>query len=271
MKKIFQTMIISLLLILTCSNTFANNPFVIIMYDSETEKSIGLFPPKRSVWASAIDKLNKLNANAVVLKFFFDMSKPEDLLLSNSFQSMPTFLQACFNETDPSNNKLDKRFIIKVDQEYKNILTGNKGWLPVKELASNTFDIGFVDIRNMNSIPIIEKYNNNYVKSLYYSILKYVYKDLRLEKNVLINGNKKITLNQYSEMDVNYPETDELSYISLIDLINDKIDKEQIKNKIVIIGYDGIQSETQNISTGKVNTHRVFIYGLIDMYNQLAP
>lgn len=271
MRRLFKSILISACLILISTSVFADNPFVIVMYDSETEKSLGSFPPNRTTWASTIDKLYEFNAKAIVLKFFFDLHRPEDKILSVALSKIPTFLQACINENEPSNNKLDKKFVIQVDQSYNNIIKGKNGWLPINEIAINAFDLGFVDIRDYNSIPIIEKYNNQYVSSLYFSILKYVYKDLSLTKNTLTNHNKIIELNKYSEMYVNYPEKDELNYISLIDLINNKINKYQINNKIVIIGYDGDKSEYANISTGKVKKHRVFIYGLIDMYNQLKP
>jgi CHASE2 domain-containing sensor protein len=261
--------LIVFLLILIVSNIFADNPFVVIMYDSKTEKSIGPFPPKRTVWASTIEKVINLNAKAVVMKFFYDLPKDEDKILSSSLKKVPTFLQACINEVEPSDNKLDVKFTIKLDQNYKNLITGKKGWMPVSELANNAYDIGFVDIRDINNIPIIEKYDNKYVKSLYFSILQFIFPNLRLENNSLVNNNKKILLNQYSEMHINYPKEDNLDYISLCDVLNNKIDKAKIENKIVIIGFDGNDLDSFDISTGKVRKHRVFIYGLYDMYNQI--
>jgi len=266
MKK--HTFIIFALFIIL-SQIPAESPFVVIMYDSLSEKNIGSFPPNRKIWADTINKLKEYNAKAIVLKFFFDLPKQEDELLSKSINNIPTFLQACFNENEPSNNQLDSRFVAKIDSNYKNVISGNKGWLPVPVLSQNAYDIGFVDLKNVNDIPIIEKYNNHYVKSLYFSVLQYMLPELKLTNNTLINKNKRIVLNKYLEMHINYPKIDSLKYVSLYDVLNNKVDKSIFYNKIVIIGYDGINSQTITLTTGQVKMHRAFVYGLYDMYNQL--
>jgi len=247
----------------------AENPFVVIMYDSLTEKHMGSFPPNRKVWSDTINKLVDNNAKAIVLKFFFDLPKPEDEDLGKSISLIPTFLQACINENEPSSNVFESRFIVKSNKHYTKVISGNNGWLPVPVLANKAYDIGFVDLRDINEIPVLEKYNNQYVKSLYFSVLQYIYPELMLVNNSLVNHNKKIKLNKYLEMHVQYPNKDDLSYISLSDFLNNKIDGKIFKDKIIIIGYDGMQSPQLTISTGNVNTHRVFIYGLYDMYKQL--
>jgi len=247
----------------------AESPFVVIMYDSLTEKNIGAFPPNRRIWVDTINRLKEYNAKAIVLKFFFDLPKPEDELLSKSISSIPTFLQACINENEPSNNRLNSRFAVITDINYQNVISGNKGWVPVPVLSQNAYDIGFVDLRNANEIPILEKYNNHYVKSLYFSVLQYMLPELKLGNNALINKNKRIVLNKYLEMHVNYPKSDSIKYVSLYDVLNNKTEKYLFNNKIVIIGYDGINSQKTTLSTGQVNVHRAFVYGLYDMYKQL--
>jgi CHASE2 domain-containing sensor protein len=266
MKKFLIT---TCLIFLTMAALAAESPFVIIMYDNKTEAALGAFPPKRTVWANTVDKVQTLNAKAVVLKFFFDLPRDEDIVLSDSIQKIPTFLQACINDDEPSNNQLDERFTVKLAMNNANVLSGNNGWLPVKALEKNAYDVGFVDIRDINNIPIIENYNGKYVKSLYYCLLQYVFPDLKMDSNYLVNDHKKIKLNNNIEMNVNYPIQDNLKFISLCDVLNNTVDSKDIENKIVIIGYDGNNSETLTITTGKVKKHRVFIYGLFDMYNQL--
>ncbi len=267
MKK---TVFVLLALLISISHISADSPFVVVMYDSITEKNIGSFPPNRKIWADTVNRLNEYSAKAIVLKFFFDLPKPEDELFSKSIRSIPTFLQACINENEPSNNRLEQRFITKTDINYKNIISGNKGWLPVPVLSQNAYDIGFVDLRNVNEIPIIEYFSNYYVKSLYFSILQYMLPDLKLVNNVLINKDKRIVLNKYLEMHVNYPKNDSIKYVSLDDVLNNRIERSVFINKIVIIGYDGINSPTIKLPTGQVNVHRAFVYGLYDMYNQLS-
>jgi len=266
MKKAF---VLFALFFCVLYHMIAESPFVVIMYDVKTENIMGDFPPKRTVWANTIDKVKSLNAKAVVLKFFYDLPKEEDKYLQKSISTIPTFLQACINEAEPSNNVLNAKYEIKVDKEYAQIISGNMGWLPTNEIAQYAYDIGFVDLNDINEIPIIEKYSGKYVKSLYFSILQYVLPDLKLQNNVLINNKRKVKLSKIAEMHVYYPKKDEIEYVSLCDVLKDKVDKKIIENKIIIIGYDGINSEKLSISTGEINKHRVFIYGLYDMYNQL--
>jgi hypothetical protein len=92
---------------------------------------------------------------------------------------------------------------------------------------------------------------------------------LRLKDNHLIRGSKKIKLDGFTQIHVTYPVKDDLEYLSLCDLLDGKIERSKIGGKIVIIGWDGAASPTMEISAGKVKIHRVFIYGLLDMYDQL--
>ncbi len=261
--------LIFLLVLSVMVDLYSEMPFTVVMYDDKTEKVIGDFPPNRIVWSNTIDKLKEYGAKAIVLKFFYDLPKDDDAYLSKSIKTIPTFLQACINNNEPTSNKLDNKFSIKLDKKYNSLISGSNGWIPMNYFADNAYDIGFVDVRDINEIPIIENYNGMYVKSLYFCILQYIFPSLRIENNVLITNNKKIKLNKYSEMSVTYPKEDKLDYISLTEVLNGKADKKLIENKIMIICWDGSKSESFNISTGLVKTHRVFIYGLYDMYNQL--
>ena len=260
---------IPIILFLLAARAFADTPFVVILYDTKTEKSLGSFPPTRDVWARTIDKVREANAKAVVLKFFYDLPKDGDGALADSMRHIPTFIQACINEKEPTGNALEPRFTVKPDKEYRHTLSGDKGWLPIAAIARNAYALGFVDIRDFEAIPILEKYDGKYVRSLQYCVLQYIFPDLRLESNCLVRPNKKIELNRYSEMRVTYPKKDELEYLSLCDVLCDSFDKNAIAGKIVIVGWDGNDSPTVFLSTGRVKTHRAFIYGLNEMYERL--
>ena len=267
MKKI----VILLSLLFTIFFVYADNPFVVVMYDSSSERSIEKFPPNRTQFVYAINALKKMNAKAVVLKFFFDLPKNtnDDQKLANSLKELPVFIQARIDNTEKNPNAFNNKYFIKMDSEYQNSISGNSGWIPLPNISSNAYDLGFVDIRKPEFIPIIEKYQGKYVKSLWYCILKYVLPELRIEKEYLINNDKKVKINEYGEIEVHYPIKNELNYIPFQDLINSKIDKNTVENKIVIIGYDGESIDKIKVSTGELKAHRVFIYSLYDMYDQL--
>ncbi|MBN1411714.1 MAG: CHASE2 domain-containing protein [Spirochaetales bacterium] len=247
----------------------AESPFAVIMYDEKTEKEVGAFPPKRTIWAHTIDKCREYGAKAVVLKFFYDMPREEDKVFAVAMDKIPVFLQACLNNEEPSLNPLDRKYSIDLGKRYTLALSGDNGWIPVPVLAEKAYDIGFVDVQNVNEIPLVEQFKGKYYKSLCYAVLLYIYPGLKIENDALVHNNKKIKLSGNLEMHVNYPEKDNLDYIPLCDFLNGKAGKKDVEHKIAIIGWDGNNSGTFAISTGKVRTHRVFVYGLLDMYDQV--
>ena len=137
---------------------WAETPFVVIMYDANCEQLMEPFPIHRAQYAKAINELKKDNAKAVVLKFFFDQAKDQsdDTLMAESFKLLPVFLQACIDNTEANPNQLDDRFYIDENIQYKKVLSGNSGWIPLPLFAKNAYSIGFVDIRNAKYIPILE-------------------------------------------------------------------------------------------------------------------
>jgi len=267
MKKYW---VITLLMVISIS-LFAESPFVVIMYDQKSEQKIEKFPPSRSEYAKAIEILEKMNSKAVVLKFFYDLPKSstEDQALTKSLKLLPVFIQARILNDEKNPNLLNKKYVIHIDKEYKKAISGNSGWLPLSSISDNAFDLGFVDIRKPSSIPLFEVYQGNYVKSLWYSVLQYVFPGMKIEKGYLVNGNKKLRINEYGEIDVNYPEMDNLNYISFYDLVNGTIDRSIIENKVIILGYDGEQIDKIRISSGDVKSHRVFIYSLFNIYDNM--
>jgi hypothetical protein len=267
MKKYW---VVTLGMVLSIS-LFAQSPFAVLMYDQKSEQKLEKFPPNRFEYAKAIELLKKMNAKAVVLKFFYDLPKSsaEDQALSKSLKLLPVFIQARILNDEKNPNPLNQQYVIYLDQEYRKAISGNSGWLPLSSISDNAFDLGFVDIRKPANIPLFEVYQGNYVKSLWYSVLQYVLPTMKIEKGYLINGNKKLRINEYGEIDVNYPKKDILDYISFYDLINGTIDKSIIENKVVIIGYDGEQIDKIRISSGDVKSHRVFIYSLFDIYDKI--
>jgi len=265
-----KVVLVFISLLVACAiSTFAESPFRVVMYDDKTEQELGAFPPRRSLWAKTVDTLRLAGARAVVLKFFFDLPSTDDGMLAQSIAHIPVFLQACFNEAEPSGNALDARFSFVASGEYPQVLSGNRGWLPVPVLAAGAHGVGFVDYRDIDYLPLIERYDGSHVRSLYFAVLQYVLPELNLQGTTLVNGNINIALNARLEMRVRYPQQDTLEYVSLADLLQGRVNLELFKDKVVIIGWDGKRSPTIDSPAGKLKTHRIFLYGLFDMYEQL--
>jgi CHASE2 domain-containing sensor protein len=246
--------------------------FVSIMYDEVAEKEIGAFPPNRTIWAQAVETLGKLGAKAVVLKFFFDLPKSdtEDKALATAMKFIPTFLQACIENSESTPNAIDARFLIKIQNVPKNPIRGNSGWLPLPILGNVAKDIGFVDIRESTSVPMLVEYKGNLYKSLWLSVLQYALPGLSIDGKSLQYSGKTISLNKYGEVVGSLPPKDELKYIRLTDLLSAKVDRSLVANKIAVIGYDGEKQNFFNTPIGKLRSHRLFYYWLLGLYRALA-
>jgi hypothetical protein len=250
---------------------FCESPFAFVMYDAQSEMIIGKFPPERDVYANLVLKLKENEAKAIVFKYFFDLPKNtiKDQVFADSLKELPVFLQARIDNSEKKPNDLLNKYYSSDLLKSKNVITGNSGWIPISTISFNAYDLGFVDIRNPSYIPLFEKYKGHYVKSLWYSIIKYIFPDVKIENGSLINGNRKINSNDFGEVKIEYPLNDSLQYISFSNLINEHIDSKIFQNKIVIVGYDGNNIDSIQTPIGSIKSHRVFIYGLLSLYDQL--
>jgi CHASE2 domain-containing sensor protein len=254
-----------------CIGSFAESPFVVVMYDQKSEQLIAPFPVDRARYAEALAVLKEDGARAVVFKFFFDQPKngDSDLKLEESLKLLPVFLQARIDNSEPNANGLADRFYLELDGKFRAALSGDSGWLPLPQFAENAAGIGFVDIRKTDSVPIVEMYKGRPVPSLGYAILAYCLPNLRIDKGRLVNGERTIKIGDNGEVAVRYPKQDNLTAFSFYDLVTRRLDPSLFADKIVIIGYDGEAMDKLKTPIGMVKSHRVFIYTLYDLYERL--
>ena len=66
---------------------------------------------------------------------------------------------------------LPDRFVLNAPIEGK-LLSGKSGWLPLPDLSAAAYDLGFVDYRVIDRMPLVEQYGDKLVKSLYLSCLE---------------------------------------------------------------------------------------------------
>jgi hypothetical protein len=66
------------------------------------------------------------------------------------------------------------------------------------------------------------------------------------------------------------PAKDDLGYVSFVDYMDGSIPID-VRNRAVVIGYDGDQSPVVATTIGPVKVHRVFYYGLVSLNSSLAP
>jgi hypothetical protein len=251
-----------------------NSPFIFVFIDGKTESKIGKFPYSRDIYAKAIKVVSKNGAKAVVLKYFIDEPKDQigDIELSESFTEIPVFLQCRLNITQNNPNILPDRFLSSEIAINKpdNIISGISGWMPLKIFSDNCYDVGFVDIYNRKNnryCPILGLYQNTIIKSLPIKIFEYLFSEnIEIENRTMIFRNNSYRLTSKYEYKLTFSDKVQLKIYSFIDLLEDKIGRDELSGKIVILGYGGNRQGLITTPIGELKAHEYFGYILLSMY-----
>ena len=245
------------------------------MIDKKTEAVLGPFPYDRSVLAKAVQRSAGLGARGVVLKFFLSIPKSEsgDRELAEAMKETPVLLQAGYDQPLQEPGTLPDRFL------WGNVSPGNvkahaasKWGMPLPQLSAAAYDIGFVDSFAQDRFPVLELYNDHYVKSLALAVL-----ELALNRKAQITpgeslkfGEKQVALDAFSQAAIHFPKQDDLAYIPLVDFLG-SAPLPQVKDRIVIVGFDAERFQPIQTPIGMVRPHRVFYYALVSLYKSLRP
>jgi CHASE2 domain-containing sensor protein len=248
------------------------NPFVLVLIDRPTEEAIGPFPYDRSVYARAIHRANEAHARAVILKFFFDLPKSAegDKALSDEMRRSKVLIEACIKPDEEHSNELPERFYFPDLADVADVPSGRTGWIPLAAFSQAASGVGFVDYNSLDHVPLVERYNGRTVKSLALCCLELAMDGtakLAPGDRVRI-GDRWAKLNDRAEIAVTFPKSDHVDYISFNDLLRGSVPAEALRDRVVIIGYDGETSPIADTPAGKMKIHRAFYLGLKAAYDQ---
>jgi len=246
-----------------------------IFITESDELEYGAFSISRAYLANAIEKISDGEPKGIILKLFIDRPKDEegDLLLAKSLLRTNVILQCRIDDTETQPNEFPERFYSKKrDAKFRGLLKGDKGWITLPMLVTNAFDLGFADIRSASSLPLFVQYKGKVAKSITLCGLEMAFgsSNLKISKNSLRVGDTSVQVSTNSNVAILFPKEDNLRFYSLSDLMNDKIPPERLKDRIVILGYDGPKIHALDTPIGKVKAHRVFCYGLSSLHDQLS-
>jgi hypothetical protein len=242
------------------------DPFLPVFIDDKTEAALGPFPYDRAVYARAIDRAAELGARGVVVKFFLDQPKSDagDRALADAMRRTKVVLQARLDDAEAAPNPLPARFRWPVPAGDPGLpLSGRRGWIPLPAFAAVAHDVGFIDHRVIDRMPLVERYGDTYVKSLYLCCL-----ELARDQAAVVEAGKSIrlgdatvALDARSEVPVEYPAADDLAPVSFVDFLA-PAPRPEVKGRVVILAYDATRFEPVNTPRGKMRPHRVFYYAL---------
>jgi hypothetical protein len=246
--------------------------FAEVFIDAASEAKFGRFPFDRSVEARAIRRAGDLGAKGVVMKFFFDQPKEQagDLSFASALTNLPVLLQACLDDAEARPNPLPDRFTFPGVSAQTQI-SGQSGVIPLLMFTVNAKDVGFVDFGS-TQVPLLETYQSRTVKSLVVCCI-----ELATGTRAVISPDGRMMFGDSGlRMDgrycviANLPATDNLDYIPFNDFLDGGIPASRIKGKIVIIGYDGPHIQSIPTSIGPIRAHRLFVYALQSIYEQIG-
>ena len=102
----------------------------------------------------------------------------------------------------------------------------------------------------VDAATILERYQNRAVKSLYVCALELAGKPVPVAD---AGGTRKVDLAKVPQFDV----------ISLVDVLDGKIERARIAGKIVVFGYEGPKATMHDTAIGRISAHRAFMANLL--------
>uniref|UniRef100_UPI000421E868 CHASE2 domain-containing protein n=1 Tax=Pelagibacter ubique TaxID=198252 RepID=UPI000421E868 len=279
------------------------NDVLIVDIDEKSIGEIGQFPWRRDVFANLVDKLENLEASVISFDIFFseeDKQNPSKILtelnISNegvldSDQSLITAIQNSnvilpvlgdISVFDKMNNSKPKTNFISRGGDAENYLYNFKNKITSLEIINNAAqgigNISYLDNQDgvLRSLPILLKIDGDIWPSLSLETLRLLHNN----KSILIqsseSGIKTIRTKNYSFntdpnaiVHINYKKFGKDKYISAVDILNDKISKNIIKDKIILIGssaqglFDFVKIPSGKVIPG-VETHAHAIENIIN-------
>jgi len=238
--------------------------FAVIMIDRETEAKLGPFPYDRAVMASAVNVCAKKGAKAVALKFFFDLPKTAagDKALCNAMANMSVLLQARLESETGTAQAMPERFSLPAS--LPTAIRGDRGWIPLPMFLERAAACGFVDF-NSRSVPMVERYRDKNYKSFVVCCL-----EVAFDKSAVYSPHQVAFGSQVLRVDghnVFHAELRSPSWkaFSFAKLLSDEIREEDLKGRVVIIGWDGAKAERIE----GVGIHVYFVQVLAAAYEAL--
>ena len=279
------------------------NDVLIVDIDEKSIGEIGQFPWRRDVFANLVEKLENSEASVISFDIFFseeDKQNPSKILgelnISNegvldSDQSLITAIQNSnvilpvlgdISVFDKMNNSKPKTNFISRGGDAENYLYNFKNKITSLEVINNAAkgigNISYLDNQDgvLRSLPILLKIDGDIWPSLSLETLRLLHNN----KSILIqsseSGIKTIRTKNYSFntdpnaiVHINYKKFGKDKYISAVDILNDKISKNIIKDKIILIGssaqglFDFVKIPSGKVIPG-VETHAHAIENIIN-------
>jgi adenylate cyclase len=242
--------------------------FAVVFATPSTEARFGRIPLDRALMAKAIEGAARDGAKGVVLKFFLDQSRTADGddRLAGSLSRIPVILQARIDDSEQRPNELSERLTLG-RTDYRTPVRGVSGWIPLPAFSEKSHGVCFADF-DSSPIPILETYRGNTVKSLLLCPV-----ELAIGQKAVIRpgsevkvGDLVVPLDAQNRVSLKIRPDPALQWFRLEDLIDGTLPRNALKNRVVILGYDGPNIPRVMTPAGELGLHRAFVVFLKAFY-----
>lgn len=243
--------------------------FAVVMIDDETEAKLGAYPYDRAVFAKAVDACADAGAQAVVLKFFFDLPKSAkgDAALRDAMTRIPVALQARLESSEGTQLQIPEKF--RLGEQATTAVRGDRGWIPLRSLMSSAAAVGFVDF-DSPTIPLIEEYQGVAYRSLVLCCLELALNaPARVAPNRIYLGERFLPVSAANSFQADLSQLESLKIISFARLLAGDVPKAELEQRVILIGLDSRKIPTLATEHGRMKIHRFFVQCLAATYRAL--
>lgn len=156
--------------------------------------------------------------------------------------------------------------------DVKTAVSGTSGWIPLPEFSRHAHNVCFVDF-DSSPVPIVEMYQGNTVKSLLDCAAELATGHkavIRPAKDIAVSGQTAL-LDSLSRVTITLRRDSSLASFDFNSLLDGNIPPSALRNRVVIIGYDGPNIPQVSSPVGIVGAHRLFALMLKSFYESMAP
>jgi len=271
MNRYFAFLVFLLLPLSAKADKFSQD-LAVVFIDAATEAKYGRIPLDRSLLAQAIEKAANAKAKGVVVKFFLDLPRTNkgDRLLATAISHIPVVLQARIDDSEMHPNALADRFTVPGKPAVTSVL-GESGWIPIPQFSEHAHAVCFVDF-NAFPVPLLEKYRDRTVKSLMLCAAELAvgHSAAIIPAKEVSIGKRSIALDEFNRVNIDFKKLSPLTVLAFHDLIEGKVSDAALKNKVVILAYDGPNIDSFKSEFGEIGAHRLFVLMLQSFYEFIA-
>ena len=277
---------------------------IIVDIDEKSIGEIGQFPWRRDIFGNLIEKLSEFEAAVIVFDIFFsekDKQNPKtilnefgilsnkniidsDRILLNKIKNSKVILPVLGDVSvyDKKNNSKPKSNIIFKGTDGSQFLYKFKNKITSLENFNNSAQgigsISYLDGQDgvLRSIPVLLDINGDVWPALSLETLRVLHNHKIILVSSDENGINQIKTRKYKiQTDpnaivyINYKKFNKERYVSATDILNGKIDKKFVKDKIILIGssaqglFDFVKIPNGKVIPG-VETHAHLIENMIN-------